>query len=111
MSGIASPLIIIFSEDLNILVKQHIKQVVSRGFSRALATLESDVNELLESGMLTLSAKFGNLEDEKLLPRSIEVWVLFYDQILPYVEGVSHLAVKSSISSYNIHVGFSPGSY
>ena len=74
---------------MNVLVKQHIKLVVSRGFSRALATLETDVVDLLSSGMLTFSAKLGNLEDEKLFPRLIEIWILFYDQILPFVEGVS----------------------
>jgi hypothetical protein len=78
-----------FSEDLNGLVKQHIKAVVSRGFSRALSTVESDVVDLVTAGMLTLSAKLTNLEDDKLLPRLIEIWILFYDQVLPYVEGVS----------------------
>jgi len=59
-------------EDLNGLVKEHINAVVSR----------------VTAGMLTLSAKLNNLEDEKLLSRLIEIWILFYDQVLPYVEGV-----------------------
>jgi hypothetical protein len=75
-------------EDLNLLVRQHIQSVVSRGFSRALATIEAHIMDLVASGMLTLSAKLSSLEDEKLLTRMIEIWIHFFDQILPYVEGV-----------------------
>jgi len=38
--------------------------------------------------MLTLNAKLIGLDDEKLLPRIVEIWGNFFDQILPYIEGV-----------------------
>jgi hypothetical protein len=83
-------------------VRQHIEAVVSRGFSRALTTLETDVVDPLTSGMLTLSAKLSNLEDEKLLSRLIEIWILFYDQVLPYVEGVSYSLTDYSCPSRDL---------
>jgi hypothetical protein len=54
-----------------------------------MATLEHDVSELIAAGMVTLNAKFIGVEDEKLVPRVIDLWVFFWDQVLPYVEGVS----------------------
>jgi hypothetical protein len=77
-----------YREDLNALVKKHIQSVVSGTPSKALATLEHDASELLASGMVTLDAKLVNLSDSKLLARLVEVWGFFWDQVLPYVEGV-----------------------
>jgi hypothetical protein len=76
------------SEDLNALVKKHITTVVSHSPSKALATLENDASELIDSGMVTLNAKFVGVDDEKLVGRVVEIWGFFWDQILPYVEGV-----------------------
>ncbi|KAJ2913458.1 hypothetical protein MD484_g6937, partial [Candolleomyces efflorescens] len=75
-------------EDLNGLVKAHIKTVVSSSPSRALVNLENDASELIASGMTTLNAKLMNVDDEKLLSRVVETWGFFWDQILTYVEGV-----------------------
>ncbi|KZT41442.1 HbrB-domain-containing protein [Sistotremastrum suecicum HHB10207 ss-3] len=75
-------------EDLNQLVRRHIQGVISRGFSRAIAALETDVKELIATGMLTLNTKLQHLDDERLLPRLVDIWVNFFDQILPYIEGV-----------------------
>lgn len=76
------------SEDLNTLVRRHIQAVVSQSPSKALSTLESDASELIASGMVTLNAKFMNIEENKLLARVVDVWCFFWDQVLPYVEGV-----------------------
>lgn len=76
------------SEDLNILVKRHIQTVVSASPSKALSTLELDASELIASGMVTLNAKLMGVDDEKLLGRVVEKWGFFWDQVLPYVEGV-----------------------
>lgn len=58
--------------------------------SKALATLEKDATELIANGMVTLSAKLSGIEDgKKLVNRVVEVWGFFWDQVLPYVEGVS----------------------
>jgi hypothetical protein len=77
---------------LNTLVKRHISSVVSQSLSKALATLEHDASELISAGMVTLNAKFVGLEDDKLLGRVVEIWGFFWDQVLPYVEGVSGFA-------------------
>lgn len=75
-------------EDLNVLVKRHIQLVVSSSPSKALATLENDASELIASGMVTLNAKLSGIDDEKLVPRVVEVWGFFWDQVLTYLEGV-----------------------
>jgi hypothetical protein len=77
------------SEDLNTLVKRHLQTVVSLAPSKALSTLENDASELIASGMVTLNAKFMNIEENKLLARVVDMWGFFWDQVLPYVEGVS----------------------
>lgn len=71
------------------LVKRHIQSVVSSFPSKALATLQNDVTELIASGMVTLNAKLMGIEDEKLIGRVVEIWGFFWDQVLTYVEGVS----------------------
>ncbi|KAF8608577.1 HbrB-domain-containing protein [Ceratobasidium sp. AG-I] len=75
-------------EDLNNLVKQHIQVVISRAPSRALTALEQDVKELVNTGMMTLNAKLAGLEEETLLTRVVQIWGFFWEQVLPYLEGV-----------------------
>ncbi|CAE6462740.1 unnamed protein product [Rhizoctonia solani] len=75
-------------EELNTLVKQHIQAVISRAPSRALAALEQDVKDLVNMGMITLNAKLEGLEEETLLTRVVQIWGFFWDQVLPYLEGV-----------------------
>ncbi|KAF8257943.1 HbrB-like-domain-containing protein [Lactarius quietus] len=75
-------------EDLNQLVKRHIQSVVSNSPARAIATLESETSELIGSGMDTLNGKLVGVEDDKLVGRVVELWGFFWDQVLPYVEGV-----------------------
>ncbi|KAG9099851.1 hypothetical protein FRC06_004768 [Ceratobasidium sp. 370] len=75
-------------EDLNDLVKRHVQAVISRAPSRALAALEQDVRELVNTGMMTLNGKLAGLEEETLLTRVVQVWGQFWEQVLPYLEGV-----------------------
>ncbi|THH17875.1 hypothetical protein EW146_g3031 [Bondarzewia mesenterica] len=76
------------SEDLNMLVKRHISSVVSNSPPKAIATLEAEASELIGSGMDTLNGKLAGIEDNKLVGRVVELWGFFWDQVLPYVEGV-----------------------
>jgi hypothetical protein len=69
-------------------VKRHIQSVVSNSPARAIATLESETSELIGSGMDTLNGKLVGVEDDKLVGRVVELWGFFWDQVLPYVEGV-----------------------
>jgi len=75
-------------EDLNQLVKRHIQSVVSNSPAKAVTTLESETSELIGSGMDTLNGKLAGVEEEKLVGRVVELWGFFWDQVLPYVEGV-----------------------
>ena len=79
------------SEDLNALVRRHIQTVLAVSPSKTLSTLETDARELIAAGMVTLNAKLANIPDDILLNRVIEIWGFFWDQILPYIEGVSYL--------------------
>lgn len=79
-----------YSEDLNALVKRHLQTIVSSIPSKALATLEHDASDLIASGMVTLNAKLSGVEEDKLIHRIVEIWGFFWDQVLPYVEGVCH---------------------
>ena len=78
-------------EDLNILVKRHIQAVVSGAPFKAIATLEHDTSDLISSGMFMLNAKPAGIDDDKLVVRLVEIWGFFWDQVLPYIEGVSRL--------------------
>ena len=85
-----------FREDLNALVKRHVQGVVSGAPSKALAALENDTSALISSGMVTLNAKLTGIDDDKLVSRVVEIWGFFWDQVLPYVEGVSCLLIIST---------------
>lgn len=71
---------------------------------KAIATLENDVSELISSGMVTLKAKLVDIKDDKLVSRIVETWGFFWDQVLTYVEGVSHLYISLHLPSLTIHV-------
>ncbi|ORZ28626.1 HbrB-like-domain-containing protein [Lobosporangium transversale] len=68
-------------EDLNDLVKGCLQK-------RTAFALCNEINELLKNGMLTLNAKLGDVPDEKLVSRLVEVWSFFFGTVLPYFEGV-----------------------
>lgn len=38
--------------------------------------------------MDTLNGKLDGVEEDKLVGRVVELWGFFWDQVLPYVEGV-----------------------
>ena len=94
------------SEDLNVLVKRHIQLVVSSSPSKALATLENDASELIASGMVTLNAKLSGIDDEKLVPRVVEVWGFFWDQVLTYLEGVGVISssLPATLPATDLHL-------
>lgn len=72
-------------------MKRHIQTVVSSAPSKATASLEHDASELILNGMVTLNSKLIPVEDEDLVDRVVDVWMFFWDEVLPYVEGVSAL--------------------
>jgi HbrB-like len=91
-------------EDLNILVKKHMAAVVARNPSKAVPQLETDVSELITAGMVTLNSKLAaGVEEEKLAGRIVDLWGFFWDQVLPYVEGVCvFLFGRSAVTSSQV---------
>ena len=79
-------------------MKRHIQTVVSAAPSKALATLEHDATELIALGMVTLDAKLSGVDEEKIISRLVEIWGFFWDQVLPYVEGVSAKSINRGCS-------------
>lgn len=57
--------------------------------------------------MLTLNSKLSNLDDEKLLPRVVEIWEFFWNSILTYVKAVRTL-VSSRPSTHKAAQVFLP---
>ncbi|KAF9092741.1 hypothetical protein BGX23_003956 [Mortierella sp. AD031] len=80
-------------EDLNELVRRCLT-------TRNAFMLCDEINELLKNGMLTLNAKLGDVPDEKLVSRLVEVWSFFFGTVLPYFEGV-FLPLQIELKSYH----------
>ena len=59
-----------------------------------------EISELLKNGMLTLNAKLGDVPDEKLVSRLVEVWSFFFGTVLPYFEGV-FLPLQIELKTYH----------
>lgn len=68
-------------------MKRHIHTVVSSSPSKTMTTLEHDAAALLNAGMVTLNSKL-DAEEEYIVDRVVEIWQFFWDDVLPYVEGV-----------------------
>lgn len=54
-----------------------------------MSALEHDTMELISNGMVTLHSKLNGVEDDAVVDRVAAVWSDFWDNILPYTEGVS----------------------
>ncbi|KAF9911246.1 hypothetical protein EC991_004470 [Linnemannia zychae] len=80
-------------EDLNELVRRCLT-------TRNAFMLCDEINELLKNGMLTLNAKLGDVPDEKLVSRLVEVWSFFFGTVLPYFEGV-FLPLQIELKTYH----------
>lgn len=74
-------------------MKRHIQSTVSASPSKALGTVEHDASELISNGTVTLNSKLIGVEDEDLVDRVVDIWKFFWDEVLPYVEGVSRVAL------------------
>lgn len=53
-----------------------------------MSALEHDAMELISNGMVTLHSKLNGVEDDAVVDRVAAVWSDFWDNILPYTEGV-----------------------
>ncbi|KAJ3147165.1 hypothetical protein HDU89_005762 [Geranomyces variabilis] len=69
-------------EDMNELVSTWL------GESYSSQAINEDLNEMLTTGLLTLSAKLAAVGDEGLANRIVEVWSFFFTTVVPYLQGV-----------------------
>ncbi|KAJ6179038.1 hypothetical protein N7519_009499 [Penicillium mononematosum] len=73
-------------EDLNKLVLVHLQRCVLK---RAPTSIVVDLQELLETGFATLNhSSLIGLPDEKLVPHLVQVWLLVFGTILPFIQAV-----------------------
>lgn len=73
-------------EDLNKLVLVHLQRCVSKKAPQSIIT---DLQELLEAGFATLNhGSLLGLPDEKLVPHLVQIWMLVFGTILPFIQAV-----------------------
>ncbi|KAL2867181.1 putative vacuolar morphogenesis protein AvaB [Aspergillus lucknowensis] len=72
-------------EDLNKLVLIHIQRCVQR---RMPTSIVDDLRELLEAGFATLNHTLNSVPDEKLVPHLVQIWILVFGTILPFIQAV-----------------------
>ncbi|KAJ5953502.1 hypothetical protein N7454_000398 [Penicillium verhagenii] len=73
-------------EDLNKLVLVHLQRCVQK---RTPTSIIADLQELLETGFATLNhSSLVGIPDEKLVPHLVQVWMLVFGTILPFIQAV-----------------------
>ncbi|KAJ5864153.1 uncharacterized protein N7529_006069 [Penicillium soppii] len=73
-------------EDLNKLVLVHLQRCVHK---RAPTSIIMDLQELLETGFATLNhSSLLGIPDEKLVPHLVQIWMLVFGTILPFIQAV-----------------------
>ncbi|KAF3402944.1 Target of rapamycin complex 2 subunit bit61 [Talaromyces pinophilus] len=71
-------------EDLNKLVVIHIQLCVQKH----MPTIVEDLRELLNTGFSTLNHSISGIPDEKLVPHLMQIWMLAFGTILPFIQAV-----------------------
>jgi hypothetical protein len=72
-------------EDFNSLVSVHLKRCIQR---RAPTVVIEDLNELLQTGFLSLDQTLRAIPDERLVPHLVSMWMLVFSTILPFMQAV-----------------------
>ena len=72
-------------EDLNKLVLIHIQRCVQK---RTPTAIVDDLRELLETGFMSLNHTLNGVPDEKLVPHLVQIWMLVFGTILPFIQAV-----------------------
>jgi hypothetical protein len=72
-------------EDLNKLVLIHIQRCVQK---RAPTAIIADLRELLDTGFASLNHSLNGVPDEKLVPHLVQIWMLVFGTILPFIQAV-----------------------
>ncbi|OKL61862.1 hypothetical protein UA08_03050 [Talaromyces atroroseus] len=71
-------------EDLNKLVIIHIQLCVQKH----MPTVVEDLRELLRTGFSALNHSISGVPDEKLVPHLMQIWMLAFGTILPFIQAV-----------------------
>ena len=72
-------------EEFNALVVLHIRRCVHK---RSPIILIEDLNELLATGFGSLDQTLRHVPDERLIPHLVEMWLVVFTTILPFVQAV-----------------------
>lgn len=72
-------------EDFNALVAVHIKRCIQK---RSPIILIEDLNELLQTGFGSLDQTLRHVPDERLVPHLVELWIVVFTTILPFIQAV-----------------------
>jgi hypothetical protein len=72
-------------EDFNALVSVHLKRCIQR---RAPTVVIEDLNELLQTGFLSLEQTLRQVPDERLVPHLVAMWMLVFSTVLPFMQAV-----------------------
>ncbi|KAF2866079.1 HbrB-like-domain-containing protein [Massariosphaeria phaeospora] len=72
-------------EDFNALVTVHIRRCINK---RSPIILIDDLNELLMTGFGSLDQTLRHVPDERLIPHLVEMWLVVFTTILPFVQAV-----------------------
>ncbi|KAF2432120.1 HbrB-like protein [Tothia fuscella] len=72
-------------EDFNALVSVHLKRCIQR---RAPTVMIEDLNELLQTGFLSLEQTLRPIPDERLVTALVSMWMLVFSTILPFMQAV-----------------------
>jgi hypothetical protein len=72
-------------EDLNRLVIIHVQKCVHR---HAPSIIIEDLNELFQTGFLSLNHTLRAVPDERLVPHLVNMWLFVFGKVLPYMQAV-----------------------
>ena len=72
-------------EDLNRLVTIHVQRCVQK---RDPSVLVGDLEDLLQTGFLSLNHTLGQVSDEALVPHLVSMWLSVFGYILPFMQAV-----------------------
>lgn len=72
-------------EDLNKLVLVNIQRCIAK---RIPSIIIEDLRDLLQNGFVSLDQTLSLVPDHRLVPRLVDMWLLVFGRILPYVQAV-----------------------
>ena len=72
-------------EDLNRLVTIHVQRCVQK---RDPSIIVGDLEDLLQTGFLSLNHTLGQIRDESLVPHLVSMWLSVFGFILPFMQAV-----------------------